>query len=181
MTLTKRVGTTLTAAMLLGAVGAALPDSAGAHGRGGRRGPTIVIRGGGFGYGYGFSPYFGYGFGYGPNWGPYAYGPYAYGPAGGVDLNVAMMAGYGAVDMDVKPGQAEVWVDGKFIAEAKELDGSPSYLWLKEGVHRVVVYKGGYKSFDEEIDVQRGFKKDLRVRLEKGDTEAPGRRPAGQL
>jgi hypothetical protein len=170
MSLRNRVGTAVASAMLLTAVGAILPESALAHPRG-HRGP-IFFGGRGF---YGYGP-FAFGYGYGPY-----FGPYAYGPAGGIDLNVAMMAGYGGVDMDVKPGQAEVWVDGKFIAEAKELDGYPSYLWLKEGVHKVVVYKGGYKSFEEEIEVQRGFKKDLRVRLEKGESNAPGRRPAGQI
>lgn len=180
MRLKDRVGQTVATAMLFTAIGASLPEPAQAHPRGGHRGPVVVV-----GRGYGFGPYWGYGlgygFGYGSYFGPYAYGPYAYGPAAGVDLNVAMMAGYGGVEMNVKPGQAEVWVDGKFIAEAKELGGYPSYLWLKEGVHKIVVYKGGYQRFEEEIEVQRGFKKDLRVRLEKGDAEAPGRRPAGQI
>ncbi len=172
-----RVSQTVAMALLLAAIAASLPEEARAHPRGGRRGPVVVVRGG-------FGPHFGFGYGYGSYfgpYGPYAYGPYAYGPVGGVDLNVAMMAGYGGVEMNVKPGQAEVWVDGKFIAEAKNLDGYPSYLWLKEGVHKIVVYKGGYERFEEEIEVQRGFKKDLRVRLEKGESAAPGRRPAGQI
>jgi PEGA domain len=182
MTFRNRFGTAAASAILLTAIGACLPAPALAQHRGGsRRGPTVVV-----GRGFGFGPRFGYGLGFGSYLGPYGYGPYAYGlypygPAGGVDLNVAMMAGYGGVEMNVKPGQAEVWVDGKFIAEAKELDGYPSYLWLKEGVHKIVVYKGGYHRFEEEIEVQRGFKKDLRVRLEKGESDAPGRRPAGQI
>jgi hypothetical protein len=165
----------------LAALALAEPAAVFAHGRGrGGRGPVIVVRGG---WG-GFHPYsrFGWGWGlgyYGP-WGPYV-GPYAYGPEGGVDLNVAMMAGYGAVDLDVKPGSAEVWVDGKFMAEAKELDGYPSFLWLKEGVHHVVVYKGGHERFEEDIEVDRGVRKDLKIRLEKGDSEAPGRRLKGGI
>jgi hypothetical protein len=169
MSLKKRIGTTVASVLLLAAVGATLPAPAQAFPRG-HRGPIFFGARGFYGYG----PYFGYGYG------PY-FGAYGYGPAGGVDLNVAMMTGYGGVDMDVKPGQAEVWVDGKFRAEAKDLDGYPSYLWLKEGVHHVVVYKGGYQRFEEDIEVQRGFKKDLRIRLEKGDSAAPGRRPAGQI
>jgi hypothetical protein len=173
-----RVTQTVAMAMVLSAVGASVPAPVEAHSRGGRRGPVIVVRRG-FGSPFGFGSYFGP---YGPYaYGPDAYRPYAYGPVGGVDLNVAMMAGYGGVQMNVKPGQAEVWVDGKFIAEAKDLDGYPSYLWLKEGVHKIVVYKGGYERFEEEIHVQRGFKKDLRVRLEKGESDTPGRRPAGQI
>jgi hypothetical protein len=170
MSLRKRVGTAVAAAMLVATVGALLPSSASAYPRGGFRRPFY----GGRGF---YGPYFGFGYGYGP----YYYGPYAYGPGGGVDMNVAMMTGYGALNLDVKPGQAEVWVDGKFMAEAKDLDGYPSYLWLKEGVHHVVIYKGGYQRFEEDIEVQRGFKKDLRIHLDKGDSAAPGRRPAGQV
>jgi hypothetical protein len=175
MSLRNPVGTTVASALLLTTIGAFRPAPALAQHRG-HRGPVVVLGGRGF---WGFGPY--YGFGYGPYFGPYAWGPYALGPAGGVDLNAAMIAGYGGVDMDVKPGHAEVWVDGKFIAEAKDLDGYPSYLWLKEGVHKIAVYKGGYQRFEEEIEVQRGMKKNLRVRLERGDSAAPGRRPGGQI
>jgi hypothetical protein len=169
------VAAVATLAILMQAAPAAL-----AHGRGrGGRGPLVIV-GGRFG---GFYPYSGWGWGFSPYFGPYApfYGPYAYRPEGGVDLGVAMMAGFGGVDLDVKPGNAEVWVDGKFVAEAKELDGHPSFLWLKEGVHRVVVYKGGYERFEEDIEVERGVKKDLRIRLEKGESEAPGKTPGGSI
>jgi PEGA domain len=148
------------------------PREAFAQGRGGfHRGPVFVGRS------FFVSPYFGYGYGYGfaPYWG--AYGPYAYAPPGGIDMGAALIAGFGAVNMNVKPGEAEVWIDGKYVAEAKDLDGYPSYLWLAEGPHRVVVYKGGYASFDEEIDVRRGNRSDLKVRLEKGDGQPPGLRP----
>lgn len=149
------------------------PREALAQGRGGfHRGPVFVGRPVfvspyfGFGYGYGFGPYWG---------GPW--GPYAYAPPGGIDMGAALIAGFGAVDMNVKPGEAEVWIDGKFVAEAKDLDGYPSYLWLAEGPHHVVVYKGGFASFDEQIDVRRGIRSDLKVRLEKGDAQPPGQRP----
>ena len=150
-----------------------------AHGRGvprGGHGPVVV---GGFyprpAFGFGF----GYGFGYAPFWGPYAYGwgPYGYPPGGGIDMGAALVAGYGAVEFDAKPGQAEVWVDGKFVAEARDLDGYPSYLWLAEGPHKVTVYKGGFESFEEEIDVRRGVHRELKVRLPKGESQPPGPRP----
>jgi hypothetical protein len=147
------------------------PGDALAQGRGGHRGFAFVGRG--F-----YGPSLGFGYGFGPYWGPW--GPYAYAPGGGIDMGAALIAGYGAVDMNVKPGQAEVWVDGKYVAEAKDLDGYPSYLWLAEGPHRVVVYKGGYANFDEEIDVRRGIRSDLKVRLEKGDAQPPGQRPGNK-
>jgi hypothetical protein len=42
----------------------------------------------------------------------------------------------------------------------------------------VVIYRGGYASFDEKIDVRAGTARELKVRLEKGNSEAPGKRPA---
>jgi hypothetical protein len=130
------------------------------------------------------APFYGYGWGsfYGPFWSPF-YGPWGWGyghdyaPYGGVDLNAAAIAGVAGVDLNVKPNSADVWVDGRFAAEARDLDGSPRYLWLRDGTHRVVIYKEGYKNFDEEIDVQAGSFKTLKVRLEPGQAEAPGRKP----
>jgi hypothetical protein len=62
-------------------------------------------------------------------------------------------------------------------AEARDLDGSPGSLWLKDGPHHLVIYKGGYRSFDEDVSVRPGQKLDLKVRLEKGASPPPGTRP----
>ena len=171
MTRSRTVTAATGAALLLG-MALSLPAAAEAHGRGG---PRVGVFVGGFygGWGglYGWGPY---------AWGPYgwpAFGPY-YGYARGVDPGMAMIAGVGAIDLNVKPGEAEVWVDGKFVAEAKDLDGYPSYLWLQRGPHHLVIYRGGYQRFEEDVDVQVAMKKDLKVRLEKGDSEPPGQRPA---
>jgi hypothetical protein len=168
--------TTAVAVAITGAL-AFVPSRAEARGRGhGHGGHGVVVAGGGFYYPwYGFSPYWGWGWGgWGWGWGPY---PGYYGPPGGVDMNYAMMAGYGAVDLNVKPNQADVWVDGKYVAQARDLDGYPSYLWLADGPHKLAIYKGGYRTFEEEISVQRGVKTDLKVRLEPGESEPPGTKP----
>lgn len=166
----RRVGSIVAAAVALAGMGLGLSSAAEAHGRRGFYGPAF---GGGF---YGWGPY--WGFGFGPYFGPY-YGPY-YAP-GGVSLGAAMVAGFGAVDLDVKPNRAEVWVDGKYIAEARDLDGDPSYLWLKQGAHHLVIYHGGDKRFEEDVDVQVGMKTNLKVRLEKGESEPPRRRPVAEV
>jgi hypothetical protein len=152
------------------------PSAAEAHGRGGGHGGghRVVVVGGGFyspWFGYGFAPYWGWGWG----WGPYP--PAYYGPPGGVDMGYAMMAGFGAFELNVKPNRADVWVDGKYVGEARDLDGYPSYLWLADGGHKLAVYKGGYKTFEEEIAVQRGMKTTLKIRLEPGESEPPGTKP----
>ena len=161
--------TTAVAVAMTGAL-AFQPAKAEARGHGGH---AVVVHGGFYypWFGYGFGPYWGWG------WGPYA--PGWYGPPGGVDMNYAMIAGYGAIDLNVKPNQAEVWADGKYVGEARDLDGYPSYLWLADGPHKLAIYKGGYKTFEEEILVRRGVKTDLKVRLQPGESEPPGTKPGG--
>jgi hypothetical protein len=84
-----------------------------------------------------------------------------------------MMSGMGGLDLSVKPKQAEVWVDGKYVAEARDLDGDPSYLWLKEGAHHLVLYKAGFRSFDEDVEVNVGMVRELKATLEPGESEPP--------
>ncbi len=176
MTRAKRAWLTVAVAVAITGALAFQPSEAEAHGRGGhRRGHAVVVGGGfyypgfGYGFGYGFGPYWGWG------WGPYP-GAY-YGPPGGVDMNYAMMAGFGAVELNVKPNRADVLVDGKYVGEARDLDGYPSYLWLADGGHKLAVYKGGFKTFEEEISVQRGMKTTIKLRLEPGESEPPGTKP----
>jgi hypothetical protein len=139
---------------------------------------------------HGFRPYFGvnYGpwgaYGWGPywgvGWGPGWWGPgwgYPNYPEGGVSMHAALMAGYGAIKVDAKPKQAEVWADGRPIAEARDLDGTPSYLWLKDGEHRIQVYQGGFVTFDQKVDVHAGMLTRLRIQLEPGASVPPTRAP----
>jgi hypothetical protein len=165
-----RFGVITAAATAMTLVALVLPHEAEARGR---RGRSFAVHRGVFA-----NPHFWLGYGFGPYAGAY-YGPHGYRPEGGIDMGAAMLAGFGAIDLDVKPGRAEVWVDGRYVAEARDLDGYPSFLWLAEGVHRVTIYNGGYVTFDESIDVHRGIEKDLKVRLEKGESVPPEPRQDG--
>jgi hypothetical protein len=166
------------------------PQAAEARGHHGGRG--------GYGHGpavvyarpfFGLSPYFGLWGEFDPYWGYFGYGlgypgyPFAYSqrPAPGIEAGLAAAAGIGAVAVRVKPDRAEVWVDGKYVAEARELDGDPSLLWLKEGTHRLTIHKGGYVSFDREIEIQRGLTKELKLRLERGESEPPAAKAISEL
>ena len=172
----------LVAVASVAGVVAVFPQTAEAQGHRGPRGAIVVSRGfygGPFSYGYGWPygygfgwPYYGFGWGFGGPFGPYA--------EGGFNLGVAAASGMGGVDLNVKPGSAEVWVDGKFRGEARDLDGDSNLLWLREGTHEVVIYKGGYRSFSETIAVGPGQKLDLKVRMEKGDSQPPGSRPGAK-
>lgn len=165
-----KAGSVLLVALALAGVLAVVVPPAEAHGRGGG-GRRVVVVGGGF-YSPWFNPWSGWGWG---GWG--AYPPAWFAPEGGVSLGTAMMAGFGAVDLNVKPNRADVWVDGKYVGEARDLDGYPSFLWLAEGEHRVAVHKGGYLVFDEKINVQRGMKTEIKLKLKPGDSPPPGTKP----
>ena len=160
---------TAVAAGALALLSLALLPAADAHPRGRGR---VVVYGGGY---YGLNPWFGFGWGPYWGWGPYSPGFY---PQGGVDMNAAMMAGFGAVELNVKPNRADVWVDGRYVGEARDLDGYPTYLWLADGPHRLAVHKGGFLVFDEEIDVRRGMRTEIKLKLQPGDSPAPGPKPA---
>jgi hypothetical protein len=124
-----------------------------------------------------------YGLGLGFYWTPYWTGNTVWGPWGeywgpsypenGPSLSQALIEGYGAVDMGVKPGRAEVWVDGRYVAEARDLDGSPSYLWLTAGNHEVEIYRDGYVTFVGEVEVRPGAITEMRVDLVRGFSEPP--------
>lgn len=126
---------------------------------------------------FGFSPFFYRPFYYDPFYFGYGYGypPYR-GYEGGIDRNIARLNGWGAIDVNVKPRKAEVWVDGKYVGTAADFDGFPAYLWLKEGVHQVTVYRGGFESYQREIDITPGLVINLKYKMVPGQSEPPGKR-----
>jgi hypothetical protein len=171
----KRIAVTVSAVAVVSAVMAFAPSEAQARGHHG----GVRVSVGGF---YGYGPYFGLGWGYGygpyyaPYWGSYYgpyYGPYARSTGGGIDPNVAMIAGLGGIDVNVKPIDAEVWVDGKYVGDVKRLGGNPSYLWLPEGTHHLQIRKGGYATFETQVDVRRGIVNELKLHLKPGESDTP--------
>ncbi len=162
------------ALVLIAAVLVVPPASARAGGPG-----PVAFHLGGY-YGYGFGPNFAQGWGWGWGWGPQywpPYGPSAYRPVGSLDLGVVTMAGVGAVDVDARPARAEVWVDGRYVGEAHDFDGHPSLLWLEEGEHTLAFFKGGYRALEEKVEVRRGVRTRVKVRLERGASEPPTGQP----
>jgi hypothetical protein len=192
MTRRRLVSSLFAAGAAMSVLAGGIASAAEAHGPGSNRGPVAVgrsypvagyrshYRSGWHGRGYyGFyGPYYHrFGWGFGPFYDP-LWDPYDYPPPGGIDMNVAVQAGLCAIDLDVKPNRAEVWVDGRHVAQARDLDGNPSYLWLPDGVHHVVIYQKGYARFEQDVDVRRGIRKELEVRLTEGESEPPAPSPA---
>ena len=84
---------------------------------------------GGWGWGWWGWPY------YGPYYGPVYrhYGPY--------DSRPPVWA---AIDADVSPEEARVYLDGKYIGIADDFDGYPDYLYLRRGHYRLEFKLDGY-------------------------------------
>ncbi|MGE0641723.1 MAG: PEGA domain-containing protein [Thermoanaerobaculia bacterium] len=110
-----------------------LPAVASAH----RHGGGVVIH----------SPYYwGWGAGYaawGPGWGY---------------TNVYPMADrtHGALDLDVSPERAEVYIDGELVGKADDFDGFPDYLWLEQGTYDVVIFSPGFQTIARQITIYAG-------------------------
>jgi PEGA domain len=68
----------------------------------------------------------------------------------------------GKLSLDVRPGDAAVYIDGRLHPEAAEDE-----VRLASGLHRVEVVRPGYVSFERELEIRPGKTADLDVHLEK--------------
>ena len=143
---------------------AAESAEAGGRRRGGRR---VVVPRASFGF-YGahyYSPFFN------PYWGPHYYGR----RGEGQQLNpaVARALKLGALDLNVKPRDADVFVDGTFVGKVRDFDGYPGYLWLEAGSRSVAIYKGGFATYEAQFGVAPGVVTELKLKLLAGASEPP--------
>ena len=125
----------------------------------------------GWGYGWGGYGWGGYGW-----WSPHAfYGP-AWGHPGWGYTNVypnSASGGYGALDLDLSPERAEVWVDGERIGRADDYDGFPSLLWLEKGTYDVVFYLPGFVTLARQYTIYPGLIIDVEDKLARGEAIHP--------
>jgi hypothetical protein len=98
---------------------------------------------------------------------PYGGSVWVEGPYGG------QVGPWGAVDLNIKPKSAEVFVDGEYVGRVDQLDGFPRYLWLESGTHHIVVYKPGYESIARKVELRSGEVLDLRTEMIAGDAKTP--------
>lgn len=124
---------------------------------------------------YRYSWWLGYGGWYG--WGPYGYHrnpygyPYGYGPVTYYPGRVR--EDMGALDLDLKPGDTKIYVNGQLIGVADRFDGWPRYLWLEEGDYHFIFYKEGHRAIVREYRVYPGIVLDVEDRLERGESPPP--------
>lgn len=100
---------------------------------------------------------------------PYFYGyPYHYGYPRIYWYNYRASEDLGAVDVNVRPKGAAVYLDGQRIGKVGEFDGFPGYLWLEEGTYDLVFYKEGHETLHEVVTIYPGLVIDLKKRMADG-------------
>ena len=71
------------------------------------------------------------------------------------------------VSIDVRPKDARVHLDGRFVGRARYFDGAPSFLFLEPGAYRLELRSDGHRPVLVELSAERGCRYDLRHRLER--------------
>ena len=135
----------------------AIPAQAEAQRRGFRgRSHSMIVVSGGFGY-----P----GIWFYDQWGPWGpYGPGPWGPYRGYPRYVVDEFS-ASLKLDVKPKDAEVYVDGALAGEVDDFDGIFQSLRLRPGSHEIVVYRDGFRSVREQVYLEPFNDRKLRFDL----------------
>jgi hypothetical protein len=77
------------------------------------------------------------------------------------------------VSIDVRPKNARVHLDGRFVGRARYLDGKPGYLYLEPGKYQLELRLEGHRTVLVELDATSACRFDLKHRLGKGQSTAP--------
>ena len=99
-------------------------------------------------YPYYYSPYYYGNFFFGLSWGYpyyYGYGPYPYQPYYGYYDDSSSLR------LQVKPNQAEVYLDGHYVGLVDSYDGMFQRLYVPPGDHSVEIFHEGYRSVKESM------------------------------
>ncbi len=132
----------------------------GHHGYHGRLGSY-----GAYGHGYyGYPSRYGYG---------HHYYPRFYGHAGGPYKAVGSLEYLGALDLNIKPKNTQVYLNGRYIGITDNFDGIPRYLWLEKGTHEVILYNEGYKTVLREFVIHPGAVMKVKQHLQRGESVPP--------
>lgn len=108
-------------------------------------------------------------YGYYPYYWPWGWGAYAVvGP--GSDYQEGDM---GALDLDLSPESAQVYLDGQVIGTADDFDGFPSYLWLPKGTYDLVFYKDGFQTIARQYSIYPGVVIDVEDTMARGTSVRP--------
>jgi len=151
-------------------------SSGGGSGGGGYTGGGHHGHGGYYGGYHYYYPHYGFHFRFGSPYGwwhwPYLspYYPYHnYGPRYVIDELTPL----GAIDLNVRPKDTRVYVNGRYVGTTRQLDGVPRYLWLEVGTYELIFYNPGYETVVREYQVHPDHVIKERFRLPRGESIPP--------
>ena len=171
-----KIRSIIAAAALVAAAGLAAPAIASAQhavvrarpiARPGFRSSVVFVGGFGFGYPYLYEPW---GYPY-----PYGYG-YGYGPYPGYYYDDVA-----SLRLEIKPKQAEVFIDGYRAGIVDNFDGIFQRLHVRPGGHDLVIYLPGFRTFETHVYASPGSSQSVKmnlVPLAPGETLGPPPVPA---
>jgi hypothetical protein len=129
-----------------------------------------------YGYNPGYGPYPGYGYDgyYGDSYG----GDGANGYSPGYDNRSApaprSRGGMGALDLDISPGDTQVYLNGEYIGRTRDFSGwGRGYLWLEKGTYDIVFYREGYRTLARQVSIYPGLVIKWDDKLEHGQAVRP--------
>jgi len=128
---------------------------------------------GGHHYYYPYSPYYYPYYGYYGYYGPYGYLYFPHVYIGGGARYSYDTTSMGALDLDVSPEKAEIWVNGSPVGVADQYDGFPTYLWLEKGTYDIVIFKEGFQTISRQYTVYPGVVIDVNDRMVRGESVRP--------
>ncbi len=99
--------------------------------------------------------YLGYGFSYG-NLYPYPVPVYGYNAPSAPVYITPYTTSYGGILLDITPQEADVFVDGEYVGQVADFDGTSAPLSLMIGRHHIEVAAAGYDPLIFEVDVTPG-------------------------
>ena len=142
-------------------VGSAATSEAQGHGHG-HRGARVVVAGGGF-YSPYYDPWFGYQYPYPMR--PYGYGYRNYEPEASVRL-------------EVKPKEAEVYVDGYYAGIVNDFDGTFQRLRVEPGEHEIELWLDGYRTLRQKVYLRQDNTFRVKYQMERlASGQAPEPKP----
>jgi Ni/Co efflux regulator RcnB len=78
-----------------------------------------------------------------------SYRPRVYGYAASVSI-------YGGVSFDIRPRDADLFVNGEYVGQVGDFNPYSEPLTLTPGVHRIAVQREGYRPMEWEVEIQPG-------------------------
>lgn len=112
---------------------------------------------------------FGYPYYYGDYYAPYGYyyRPWYYGPPPVADRSAYDL---GALDLNVRPLSAQVYLNGQYIGKADRYNGFPGYLWLERGTYELIFYRPGLRTEVRTVTVYPDLTIDVPVEMLPGES-----------